>query len=428
MLLAVSLFPAFTQAATLSNAQIQAIISLLSAFGADSATIANVNVALTGGTPTTGGQSFCHNFNSDITVGSRGETVSALNQALSSSGIDTTGNSSDFNEDNASDVVRFQAKYGIRQTGYVGPLTRAKLNALYRCNNNQQPTPQPTPPTTSAPTCALTSKPYMVMSGEKTALSWTSQNASYGVWEQNSSANVLGLSTNALSANGSITITIGGGKGTQTPTLRVYGSDGSSATCNTVVDIEVATAQGTATIDDNSGQAMDVVTSARSIFIVGTATGVSSVGLVIGGPYGDKIYSNTIPVVNGQYRKSIPSAELNLAPGNYSISIYNGNMLLAQKTMSITNSLPTCLLTMDKNHYIYGTTGEIVFSWTSQNATYAAWQQDRSADLLGLQDNKLKANGSQSITTTIANNLTVTLLIYNAVGNGSCSATISVVG
>lgn len=32
-------------------------------------------------------------------------------------------------------VKRFQSKYGIRQTGYVGPLTRAKLNSLYgyRC-------------------------------------------------------------------------------------------------------------------------------------------------------------------------------------------------------------------------------------------------------------------------------------------------------
>ena len=29
-------------------------------------------------------------------------------------------------------VKRFQAKYGIIQTGYVGPLTRAKLNELYK--------------------------------------------------------------------------------------------------------------------------------------------------------------------------------------------------------------------------------------------------------------------------------------------------------
>lgn len=32
-------------------------------------------------------------------------------------------------------VKRFQAKYGISQTGYVGPLTRAKLNEMYTSNN-----------------------------------------------------------------------------------------------------------------------------------------------------------------------------------------------------------------------------------------------------------------------------------------------------
>ncbi|MDO8561374.1 MAG: peptidoglycan-binding domain-containing protein [bacterium] len=91
-----------------------------------------------------GGQSFCHNFNSDLTVGSSGDDVSALNQALSSSGVNTTGNTSYFSENNAGDVVSFQAKYGIRQTGYVGPLTRAKLNALYKCGTQQTQSNQST--------------------------------------------------------------------------------------------------------------------------------------------------------------------------------------------------------------------------------------------------------------------------------------------
>ncbi|MDO8552845.1 MAG: peptidoglycan-binding domain-containing protein [bacterium] len=99
-----------------------------------------------------GGQSFCHNFNNDLTVGSSGDEVSALNQALSSSGINTTGNTSVFDENNAGDVVSFQAKYGIRQTGYVGPLTRGKLNALYGCRNNQQQTQTTAQTTTPATT------------------------------------------------------------------------------------------------------------------------------------------------------------------------------------------------------------------------------------------------------------------------------------
>ena len=137
--------PAFVQASGLTDAQVQSILSLLSVFGADSATIASVNTALTGVAPTTGSTAFCHDFNSDLTVGSGGDEVSALNRALSMAGIDTTDNSSKFSENNAGDVVSFQAKYGIRQTGYVGPLTRARLNKLYGCLDNQQPTPQPMP-------------------------------------------------------------------------------------------------------------------------------------------------------------------------------------------------------------------------------------------------------------------------------------------
>ena len=37
-------------------------------------------------------------------------------------------------------VKKFQAKYGIKQTGYVGPLTRAKLNALYGCGKTSSTT------------------------------------------------------------------------------------------------------------------------------------------------------------------------------------------------------------------------------------------------------------------------------------------------
>ena len=46
-----------------------------------------------------------------------------------------------FNASTRQAVIAFQKKYGINPTGYVGPVTRAKLNALYGCNNgiNQSP-------------------------------------------------------------------------------------------------------------------------------------------------------------------------------------------------------------------------------------------------------------------------------------------------
>lgn len=105
---------------------------------------------------------WCHTFNNNLKVGDGGmdggsrspnaidNDIIALKQALSKEGLydlnvdepGTAGTSikqTIFNEELASSVVQFQAKYGIKQTGYVGPLTRAKLNALYGCGT--------TPPT-----------------------------------------------------------------------------------------------------------------------------------------------------------------------------------------------------------------------------------------------------------------------------------------
>ncbi len=42
-----------------------------------------------------------------------------------------------FNETVQRAVIKFQTKYGIEQTGFVGPLTRGQLNKLYGCNNNK---------------------------------------------------------------------------------------------------------------------------------------------------------------------------------------------------------------------------------------------------------------------------------------------------
>ncbi|MEK7157065.1 MAG: peptidoglycan-binding domain-containing protein, partial [Patescibacteria group bacterium] len=130
-------------AAGLTSTQVQAILSLLSSFGADQSVINSVQTSLAGGPPATGGGStFCHDFYNNLTIGSTDKgsgDVSALNRALVLSGIEQPINYT-FDEGNAGAVVLFQAKYGIRQTGYVGSLTRAKLNALYGCRDDQQST------------------------------------------------------------------------------------------------------------------------------------------------------------------------------------------------------------------------------------------------------------------------------------------------
>lgn len=86
---------------------------------------------------------------------------------------------------------------------------------------------------------------------------------------------------------------------------------------------------------------------------------------------------------------------------------------------------PSCTLTTNKSSYQYGE--PIVFSWTSQNATYAAFQQDTfGRDNIWLPGDKLNASGSYSATASVIGNHTVTLLIYNYYSNNSCSVTIPV--
>lgn len=152
--------PLFTQAASLTDTQVQAILTLLNAFGADQSTINNVQTALNGGTPIIEKRAFCHNFNNDITVGNKGDEIVALKTALhiANGTFEPLDIPSVFNEDTAATVVSFQAKYGIRQTGYVGPLTRAKLNKLYGCDTTQPPMPVPPqacPLTMAIPSCKV---------------------------------------------------------------------------------------------------------------------------------------------------------------------------------------------------------------------------------------------------------------------------------
>src|SRR6185369_10393755 len=78
-------------AAALTSSQVQSILSLLSSFGADSSTIANVQASLTGGTPsttttTTTTTGSC-NFSRNLTIGSTGADVKCFQQGLISGGF-----------------------------------------------------------------------------------------------------------------------------------------------------------------------------------------------------------------------------------------------------------------------------------------------------------------------------------------------------
>ena len=85
---------------------------------------------------------WCHTFNSNMGYAQSGSAeVGYLHTALQKQGISfapDTGNT--YSEGTSQSIMKFQKNYGISQTGYTGPLTRAKLNSLYACNQSHNQT------------------------------------------------------------------------------------------------------------------------------------------------------------------------------------------------------------------------------------------------------------------------------------------------
>ena len=97
--------------------------------------------------PTTSTSSaWCHTFNDYLKLGDSNSStdgdIANLVIALGDSNILLNeGTRFTFNADMRQGVIQFQKKYGILQIGTVGPITRAKLNSLYGCSANSNPTP-----------------------------------------------------------------------------------------------------------------------------------------------------------------------------------------------------------------------------------------------------------------------------------------------
>jgi len=87
--------------------------------------------------------SWCYTFTTNMGYGATGPNFNALITVLDKEGIMDFSDSnrpSEYNEDIGGGVVELQAKYGIRQTGYFGSMTRAKINAIYGCGIVARPT------------------------------------------------------------------------------------------------------------------------------------------------------------------------------------------------------------------------------------------------------------------------------------------------
>jgi hypothetical protein len=121
-----------------------------------------------------------------------------------------------------------------------------------------------------------------------------------------------------------------------------------------------------------------------------------------------------------------------LSPGSYEMRVDVLSKIPLKEAVrfyfrvTAVNGSPSCTLTSNKTAY---TLGEIAtFSWTSTNATYAAFIPDTSGkDAVWVPGDKLSANGSQQIALNILGNPTVTLGVYGLNGwSGVCKSTVSV--
>ncbi len=81
---------------------------------------------------------FCYQFDKNLTTGSSGDDVRNLVRLLKP---EISAEYTQFNDNVLAWVKEFQTQYGIPVTGYVGPMTRTKLNELYKCANKLFITP-----------------------------------------------------------------------------------------------------------------------------------------------------------------------------------------------------------------------------------------------------------------------------------------------
>ncbi len=128
-------FAPMVHASALTSAQVSAIVSLLQSFGADSATIANVQASLTGQptttttTTTSSSSSSSCSFTKDLTVCSTGADVTCLQNALKAGGYMTANATGYFGALTKAGVVAWQKAAGVSPTaGYFGAISRAHWN------------------------------------------------------------------------------------------------------------------------------------------------------------------------------------------------------------------------------------------------------------------------------------------------------------
>lgn len=218
-------------AATLTTAQVSSILSLLSSFGASSATIANVNAALTGGTSTSGTTTTTAgscSFSRSLTIGSTGADVTCLQQALIAGGFSIpAGATGYFGTQTKAAVASWQSSRNVAPAvGYFGPISQGAWNLGGGSSSSTTTTTTTTTGTTGGTT--TTTSTALTGNGRLTNISELGD-VTNDIKVGDSATNVIGLSMDATDGDVALqrvdaTFTIAS-TGSQSSNLDMYVSD-----------------------------------------------------------------------------------------------------------------------------------------------------------------------------------------------------------
>lgn len=147
----------FGASASMTNALTAADVTTLCAVL--SCTPAQTTALMALVTPSTGGSMMSYTFNTNLTVGSKGADVNALQQILIDGGyLNIAAPTGYFGNATKAAVIAWQKASGISPAaGYVGSISRAALNSMKPATTPTTPTTPGTPTTPTGTTGVLTS-------------------------------------------------------------------------------------------------------------------------------------------------------------------------------------------------------------------------------------------------------------------------------
>lgn len=432
LLVFVAVFSTGTLVAKAESMDIGQLVNLLIQLGVISPDKADAARAAVANSNSTSSSGFCHTWNTNLKYGDKGDgrsDLAMLQDALNregfsvpdyvASGVDS---STVFEDYTAAAVVKFQGKYGIPQTGYVGPLTRARLNSLYGCSAQNTVKTNVTPAVTNSQTVNTTSNNPLapslsvnissasITTGQSALLKWNSVNANrcvlkYGPSEENISVNGTKTLAPLQTTTYQIWCVNDPGTGKDGPATERYVTLYVSAPTLATPSISFYASQSTIGAVQNSVLSWSTSNANRCVLQYGSSE------INVDANRGSLTVS---PSQTTSYRLICTND-----PGT------GKDGPSAERTVSVAVATPSCSLTTNKSSYNLGES--IILSWTSQNATYTTFKPDTSGkDNLYVSGDKNDTSGSYTTTANVSGNPSVTMLVYNHYGSNSCSITVPV--